>query len=84
MQMKRFLGTLAMTAMLGSTVAIGGCAVRMYDADHNDYHRWNHQEDVFYVQWENETHRDHRNFRDRDANDQKEYWNWRHQHDDHH
>jgi hypothetical protein len=70
-RMRRFLGTLMMLSLLGGTVAIAGCAARMYDADHNDYHRWNHQENVFYVQWEQETHRDHRNFRDRDDNEKR-------------
>lgn len=44
---KRYLGSLLMVTVLGSTVAIAGCAVRMYDRDHDDYHRWNHQENVF-------------------------------------
>jgi len=59
---------------------IAGCAARVYDNDHDDYHRWNHDETVFYVQWERETHRDHRDFRKRDSDEQKEYWNWRHKH----
>lgn len=82
-QMKRILGPLVMAALLGSTIAIGGCAVRMYDRDHDDYHRWNHHEDGFYIEWEHDTHRDHRDFRDRDDNDKREYWNWRHNHHDH-
>lgn len=80
---KRYLGSLLMVTVLGSTVAIAGCAVRMYDGDHDDYHRWNHQENVFYLQWEQDTHRDHRNFRDRDDRDKKDYWDWRHNHHDH-
>jgi hypothetical protein len=27
-----------------------GCAHRYYDADHNDYHRWNGNERVYYNQ----------------------------------
>jgi hypothetical protein len=79
-KIKRILGSVAMMAMLGSTVAIGGCAVRVYDPGHSDYHRWNHQEEVYYEQWEHDSHRGHKNFRDRDADEQSQYWNWRHQH----
>jgi hypothetical protein len=63
-----------------------GCATRsyrVYDPYHNDYHRWNHHEDVYYNQWVLETHRDHRDFRQLDHDQQKQYWDWRHDHHDH-
>ena len=47
---------------------------------HNDYHRWNHGETVYYNQWVVETHRDNRDFRHLDKDQQREYWNWRHDH----
>ncbi|HUI74772.1 MAG TPA: hypothetical protein VLX32_07505 [Candidatus Acidoferrum sp.] len=81
--MRRLIVTLAVATALTTPVVMGGCAVRAryYDTDHHDYHRWDHHEDRFYLQWESETHRDHRNFRDRDQREQQEYWNWRHQHE---
>lgn len=73
------------SAGLAAITLISGCAARaqyrVYDPDYHDYHRWNHSEETFYVRWENETHRQHREFRDRDRRDQDEYWRWRHDHD---
>jgi hypothetical protein len=71
------------------TLLISGCAVRgeyrVYDPEYHDYHRWNHTENDYYVRWEDETHRRHRDFRQRDQQEQDQYWQWRHQHEnDHH
>ena len=35
---------------------------------------------VYYQNWEGETHREHRDFRRRNSEEQKEYWDWRHKH----
>jgi len=74
--------TLLLAAAIGTPVLTTGCEahVRIYDADHHDYHDWN-GEVVYYNQWEGETHRDHKDFHDRNADEQKEYWNWRHNHE---
>ena len=57
---------------------------RAYDPYYTDYHEWNHNEDVYYQRWADETHRDpHRDFRKLPPNEQKEYWKWRHNHGDH-
>ena len=37
-------------------------------------------EDVYYTQWEHETHRDHVDYDRRNDADQKEYWKWRDSH----
>ena len=70
-------------AMLGTA-----CAhhyYRVYDPYYSDYHVWNHDEVVYYERWANETHRDpHRDFRHLPQNEQKEYWDWRHSHGEHH
>ena len=57
-----------------------GCAheYRVYDDGHRDYHVWNRSEVTFYARWETETHRDHREFRDRKGDEQREYFEWRH------
>ena len=49
-----------------------------YDDGHSDYHRWNNQESGFYLRWESDGHRDHREFNQRNADEQREYWGWRH------
>jgi hypothetical protein len=80
----RILGTLLLAAALISPVAITGCAARasyrVYDPYYEDYHVWDGHENGFYLRWESETHRDHRDFDKRDKNEQKEYWDWRHSH----
>ena len=74
---------LVLFAAVVSPTLLSGCSGRAtyYDADYRDYHPWNHTEIVFYGQWETETHRDHHDFKQRSADEQKEYWHWRHDHD---
>ncbi|MGH9714026.1 MAG: hypothetical protein ACRD5M_12085 [Candidatus Acidiferrales bacterium] len=82
----RFARSLLLAAALISPAVMAGCAAhasyRVYDPHHQDYHRWDDHEARFYVQWEGETHREHRDFDKRDERDQKEYWDWRHNHSD--
>jgi hypothetical protein len=86
--MRRYLGSMLLAAALVASPVFSGCAarVRYYDEDHRDYHYWNHDEAVYYQRWENETHRDHKDFDRRSDEEKKEYWNWRHSHmdNDHH
>lgn len=81
---QRFFPALLLAAALFAPVAFTGCAerntYRVYDPYYHDYHHWDHHEEVFYTQWEHDTHRDHRDFDKRDASEQKEYWDWRHSH----
>jgi hypothetical protein len=67
-------------------VTIAGCAVhagvgyRVYDPYYSDYHVWGPGEQVYYNQWAGESHHDpHRDFRKLNKDDQKAYFNWRHQ-----
>ena len=57
---------------------------RVYDPYHNDYHRWDNHETVYYHQWVVENHRDDRDFRKLNKDEQKRYWDWRHEHHDYH
>lgn len=84
--MRRWILTLAAASLMTAPVVMSGCAVRAryYDVDHRDYHRWDHDEDVLYFQWENDTHRHHRDFKERSPQEQQEYWGWRHNHKQHH
>jgi hypothetical protein len=83
----RSLTMFALTAALAAPLLISGCSARVstgyryYDPGYNDYHSWNNNEVVFYSQWENDTHRDHRDFKKRDSKEQNEYWKWRHDND---
>ncbi|HTS12958.1 MAG TPA: hypothetical protein VMH00_12640 [Candidatus Limnocylindrales bacterium] len=83
LKMRRmFTSLLLAAALIGPPVLLSGCAarVRVYDQYHHDYHRWDHHETVVYQQWEVETHRPHQDFNHRSAEEQKEYWDWRHSH----
>lgn len=84
----KYLCTLLLAGSIAAPVMISGCAARaeyrVYDPYYSDYHIWNHNEIVYYQRWEAETHRDHRDFNKRSAEEQKEYWTWRHSHGDRH
>jgi hypothetical protein len=85
---KRWLGVFLVAVAVASPVVVAGCAgharVRVYDPYYGDYHAWNDNEVVFYRQWVVETHRPYREFRALPPEEQREYWNWRHHHQDHH
>ena len=76
-------GLLAATFVVAAFTT--GCTVHAgyYDPYYHDRHPYD-GEVVFYQQWETETHRDHVDLNHRNKNEQKEYWDWRHKHDDHH
>ncbi|HZR58343.1 MAG TPA: hypothetical protein VFA74_15830 [Terriglobales bacterium] len=80
----RYLSSLLLGAAFVIPALTTGCAehhyYRAYDPDHGDYHTWNNNETVYYQQWETTNHYDHRDFKDRDKNQQKQYYDWRHQH----
>ncbi|MFZ0213093.1 MAG: hypothetical protein WBE20_12870 [Candidatus Acidiferrales bacterium] len=84
----RWLCSLLLVGGFAAFVAMGGCAAhgyyRVYDPEYRDYHVWNHDEVVYYQQWEHDTHRRHVDFKRRNQDEQNQYWNWRHQHGDHH
>ena len=85
---QRYLASLLLTAALLLPALNIACAehhyYRAYDVDHGDYHPWDAQENVYYQQWVVETHRDNRDFRKLKPEEQKEYWNWRHNPDHDH
>ena len=81
----RSLTTFALTTALAAPLlTIGGCSARVsagdrsYDPYYNDYHTWDNHEVGFYTRWETNTHREHRDYRKRSADEQKEYWTYRH------
>jgi hypothetical protein len=82
----RSLGYFTSCAVILLAMVTAGCAHRYYDAaDHNDYHRWNGNEWVYYNQWVVESHgAPHRDYRHLSKGDQKRYWDWRHNHDHDH
>lgn len=53
-----------------------------YDRDHKDCHNWDDHEGRAYQSWEEAQHKTHREFSKLKANEQSEYWKWRHEHPD--
>jgi hypothetical protein len=74
---KRTVSILLAVALL-SPVLFNGCSNRTYDTTYRDYHAWDSSEESAYQRWEAETHREHQDFGKRNADEQKEYWTWRH------
>ncbi len=75
---------LSLTLIAGALTAplmLTGCATHSgYDVAYSDHHVWNESENGFYVQWETDTHRQHREWNQRNADEQREYWSWRQTH----
>ena len=83
----RYVSSLLLAAAFLAPALTTGCATRTYrtyDPYYNDYHRWDNHETVYYHQWVVENHRDDRDYRKLNRNQQKEYWTWRHSHHDDH
>jgi hypothetical protein len=78
------------TTLAGLTLAMGllatGCAEhrysRVYDPYYSDYHQWGPGEVAYYHRWYGETYHDrgYRDYRRLNRNEQRNYWNWRHDH----
>jgi hypothetical protein len=68
----RSLGYFTSCAVILLAMVTAGCAHRYYDADHNDYHRCNRNETVYYNQWVIETRVEpHRQYKDLSREDPK-------------
>ncbi len=78
------VASIVLAAAFFSPVFFSGCSARVstgytvHDGYYNDDHVWDDNEVVFYNRWEGDTHRSHVDFRKRPANEQKEYFTWRH------
>lgn len=80
----RWSSSLVLAAALLSPLILTGCTghgyYRVYDPYDHQYRRWDGNENVYYHQWTTENHRDDRDFRKLDHDDQNRYWQWRHDH----
>jgi hypothetical protein len=68
-----------LTILLAAPILTTGCAhhARYHDPYYHDYHPVA-GEDVYYGRWEAETHHDHVDLNRRGPDEQKQYWDWRH------
>jgi hypothetical protein len=80
----RAVTSFLLSVAFASTLIFTGCSARVttgyrvHDGYYNDDHVWDKNEIAFYGRWENETHRKHDDISHRNADEQKEYWSWRH------
>ncbi len=76
----RGLSLLLLGAVLSAPLLTSACSEhrRVYDPYDNDYHAWNHNEDIEYHQWIVINHRADRPYKQLNKDDQKAYWEWRH------
>ena len=75
--------TLALALGTIGSITTTGCAehhYRVYDSYHSDYHHWDANEDTRYRTWIGERHYNYVEFKVQTPERQKEYWNWRHDH----
>jgi hypothetical protein len=74
---KRFL----FVALIAAPFAMDACTStpnRVHDPYYNDSHPWTRDEDRFYRNWEQQTHRQHSDFNRRSTEEQHAYFDWRH------
>ena len=81
-RVSRYVSHLLMATALLAPLAASGCAarVRYYDEYHSDYHHWDDHEDRTYRVWLRERHYEWREFNRLNRDEQRDYWNWRHDH----
>jgi hypothetical protein len=89
--MSRFWSAALLSAALMAPITMAPKALRAqdqksartyHDAQHNDDHAWNGQEDKAYRIYAKQNHRKTSDFSKLKADDQQNYWNWRHDHSD--
>jgi hypothetical protein len=78
----RLKSSIITSAFLAATLVTVGCAgrVRVYDEWHGDYHGWNNHEEVVYRGYLSDNHREYHPFNTLSRDDQKAYFDWRHNH----
>jgi len=84
--MKKLAAILLMSASLGLPAISFAADQRYYDRDSRDYHVWNRDENRAYRHWWMNERHEHRfrNYQRLRAEQQREYWRWRHAHPDWH
>jgi hypothetical protein len=79
----RYARILLLTVAVAAPVLTTACASRgrgYYSPYGYDSSRWNSGEDRYYRQYLRERRRHYREFRRLNRADQRDYWNWRHDH----
>jgi hypothetical protein len=79
-RLPRYIGSLFLAAALITPVAVTSCAghAGVYDESHGDYHNWDDHEETVYKGYLSDNHKDYTPYKQLNKNDQKSYWDWRH------
>ena len=83
--MRRLAVVLAFSgALLMPVIGFADEHHRYYDRERHYWHEWNEHENLAYRHWLMEERREHqyREYRRLNAERQREYWRWRHEHAD--
>lgn len=56
---------------------------RYYDREHRDYHKWDDGEAKRWQEYRNERHIREERFERLRAAQRRDYWKWRHEHEEH-
>ena len=85
----RYIGAIFLATALTAPIAViaapapqAAVQVRVYDAEHKDYHNWDDHENAAWGRFLVENHRKDHEYVKANAKEQREYWNWRHSHPD--
>jgi hypothetical protein len=70
-------------AMMAAPPQGAGVQVRVYDSRHKDYHNWDDNENRQWGLYLTQNNRRPHEYKRAKKSEQSEYWNWRHDHDDH-
>lgn len=71
----RLLSALMIAGAIASPTIVAGCYHHGYQ-----HAAWSDNEAPYYARWEQETHRDHKDWAQRNGDEQQQYWSWRHDH----
>jgi hypothetical protein len=79
-RLSRYIGLLLMAGVLFTPVLSTGCSTgeSVYDESHGDSHRWDDHEEVVYKGYLSDNHKDYKPYNQLNKDDQKSYWDWRH------
>ena len=85
--MRRYFSTLFLGAVLCFPVVMNQARAadqRYYDSAHHDYHTWNSDEDRAWKHWLEVNHHEYHQWAKASKREQRDYWQWRHDHPDWH
>ena len=85
----RYIGAIFLATALTAPIAViaapapqAAVQVRVYDAEHKDYHNWDDHERHAWGVFLTDNHRHDHEYAHANRKEQREYWNWRHSHPD--